>query len=150
MHPPTSFPHLFQPSLILLLLIFSKIYPTTAATYPPCVTTCITNNPPNSWCNGDETGRAEEECVCRGLNGGPMIECIGSCSPDDQWEYAGGLPELCRERLFPDTARATTTPEAETESGSAVEGANETDGAVVGTEIGVGTVVLGFVVQMVL
>ncbi|KAL4924819.1 uncharacterized protein BDV17DRAFT_273619 [Aspergillus undulatus] len=91
-----------MPRIVFLLLTILALSPSISGTkYPPCVETCISNNRSNSWCQGDETGRAREECLCRGLEGRPIIECIQSCSPEDQWDFAGDLPETCRERLFP-------------------------------------------------
>jgi hypothetical protein len=49
-----------------------------------------------------------EECVCRGLDGLPMIECIAQCDPRDQWAFAGGLSGTCRERVFPNATASET------------------------------------------
>ncbi|KAJ0417316.1 hypothetical protein BJY00DRAFT_316092 [Aspergillus carlsbadensis] len=96
--PRTAPTSLYPITTIFLLLM---ITPTLATRYPPCVDTCIATHPSASWCSGEETGRAMEECVCRGLDGRPMIECIAQCDPRDQWAFAGGLPGTCRERVFP-------------------------------------------------
>ncbi|KAL2825727.1 hypothetical protein BDW59DRAFT_161403 [Aspergillus cavernicola] len=102
---------------------------------PPCVESCIASHPSQSWCDGHESGRAFEECVCRGLDGVPMIECIQSCSPEDQGVFAAGLPRVCRERIFPDAALA--------DEDTGVE--SRTDGAVVlgVSGVGIGVGVLG-------
>ncbi|KAL4916435.1 hypothetical protein BDW62DRAFT_106313 [Aspergillus aurantiobrunneus] len=91
------------PLTLLFPVLLALLLPTaTAAAYPSCVETCISTHHGESWCTGDETDRARTKCVCEGLDGAPMIECIQSCDPGDQWEFAGGLPQSCRERLFPE------------------------------------------------
>jgi hypothetical protein len=104
---PTSLNRITLISLLVLLNLM--ITPTLATRYPPCVDTCITTHPSASWCSGEETGRAMEECVCRGLDGLPMIECIAQCDPTDQWAFAGGLSGTCRERVFPNATESEST-----------------------------------------
>ncbi|KAL2816530.1 hypothetical protein BJX63DRAFT_387593 [Aspergillus granulosus] len=92
----------------LIILTILTLFPTQslATSYPRCVSNCISNNPSNSWCNGDETGRAKEECVCRGLDGLSMTRCIAECDPEDQWAFARDLPSTCRERMFPNATES--------------------------------------------
>ncbi|KAL4966906.1 uncharacterized protein BDV14DRAFT_198371 [Aspergillus stella-maris] len=97
--------------LLLLLLLPQSLL---ATNYPPCIQSCITANPSNSWCSGNETGRAQEECLCRGLQGQPIIECIRNCTPSEQWDYAGDISDTCRERLFPE-AREDDDDDADSE-----------------------------------
>ncbi|KAL3428616.1 hypothetical protein BDV09DRAFT_181748 [Aspergillus tetrazonus] len=88
-----------QPLLnFLIILIFSQL----TASFAPCVDQCINNNNSPSWCQGDELGRKGSQCLCRHLDSTPLIECIRNCSPSDQWDFAGGLPQHCRDGLFPD------------------------------------------------
>ncbi|KAL4770535.1 hypothetical protein BDW60DRAFT_76298 [Aspergillus nidulans var. acristatus] len=82
----------------LIILIFSQL----TTSYVPCVDQCINDNNSPSWCQGDELGRKGTQCLCRHLDSTPLIECIRNCSPSDQWDFAGGLPQHCRDGLFPD------------------------------------------------
>ncbi|KAK4167846.1 hypothetical protein QBC43DRAFT_361456 [Cladorrhinum sp. PSN259] len=103
-------------------------------TNPPCIDECMTKNPVSSWCDGDETGAALDECRCSTFLGATsMFTCIKSCSTADQAVLAGNLPELCRNRLLPgitpsttqtSTGSAATTPS--TTSGSSSGGATST------------------------
>ncbi|KAL4876340.1 hypothetical protein BJY04DRAFT_142931 [Aspergillus karnatakaensis] len=86
--------------LHLTSLLLTLTIPALAT--PSCIQSCITNNPSYSWCSGNESDRALTECVCRGLDSGPLLECMRECSPQDQWEYAKDVPENCRERVFPE------------------------------------------------
>lgn len=100
-------------SLLLLTLLASFLQITTTAAdsnYPSCVNTCISSNPSNSsWCQGSETGRTRTECICRGLLGTPMLNCIRDCDPADQWAFADGLPDACLERVFPEAREGDST-----------------------------------------
>ncbi|KAL4735956.1 hypothetical protein BDV11DRAFT_173371 [Aspergillus similis] len=88
-----------QPLLnFLIILIFAQL----TASFVPCVNQCISDNSSPSWCQGDELGRKGTQCLCRHLDSTPLIECIRNCSPSDQWDFAGELPQNCRDELFPD------------------------------------------------
>ena len=97
--------------LIALLASFLPIIAIAAdSNYPFCVNTCISSNPTNSsWCQGSETGRTRTECICRGLLGTPMLNCIRDCDPADQWAFADGLPDACREKVFPEAREGDST-----------------------------------------
>ncbi|KAL4971934.1 hypothetical protein BDW66DRAFT_145177 [Aspergillus desertorum] len=89
-----------RPLLNFLLMIF--VLPRLIfANFNPCVNQCVSDNDSPSWCQGDEIGRKGTQCLCRHLNPTPLIECIRNCSPSDQWDFAGELPQNCREGLFP-------------------------------------------------
>lgn len=87
------------PNFLTLITLLPLIL---AKTFPPCIESCISAHPSHSWCSGHETGRRQEECLCRGLDGHPLIHCVRGCDPADQWDFAGGLSGTCRERLFPE------------------------------------------------
>ncbi|KAL4969943.1 uncharacterized protein BDV14DRAFT_195481 [Aspergillus stella-maris] len=105
---------------ILLTATLSTFLSSTLAqtsTYPPCVDDCITNNPGLSWCNGDETGSALDECACASYTEtDPLITCLRQCTPEEQGEFAGVLPELCRDGLLPDAENVSEDGEDDTPS----------------------------------
>lgn len=81
-----------------------------------------------------------------------MIECIQSCSPEEQWDFARDLSTGCRERVFPNAtaSSSSTSGDEEEESqgvGSTVEVDPGTDGVgVLGVPgVGLGVGVLGAV-----
>ncbi|KAL4861345.1 hypothetical protein BDV12DRAFT_204106 [Aspergillus spectabilis] len=74
----------------------------STASPPPCIQTCITTYRSHSWCDGTETDRTLTECLCRGLDGSSIIDCMRQCSPEDQWEYSSDIPSGCREKVFPE------------------------------------------------
>ncbi|KAL5342183.1 hypothetical protein BJX70DRAFT_338021 [Aspergillus crustosus] len=90
-------------SLFLTVFIFTAL---TTASPPPCIQTCITTHPSHSWCDGTETDRTLTECLCRGLDGSSMLDCMRQCSPEDQWEYSSDIPSGCREKVFPEAVEA--------------------------------------------
>ncbi|KAL4799461.1 hypothetical protein BDV19DRAFT_355170 [Aspergillus venezuelensis] len=116
--------------LVLLIASVLTFLPFTLAqtsSYPPCVRDCITNNPGLSWCDGDETGQALDECTCASYSEtDPLIICLRQCTPSEQGEFAGVLPDLCRDDLLPD---AEDVGEGETagDNGNEVESATSTE-----------------------
>ncbi|KAL4905557.1 hypothetical protein BDW74DRAFT_177926 [Aspergillus multicolor] len=115
---------------LLTAITLSMFLSIATANFTPCVTQCINNTESASWCQGDETGREAVECLCRHLDPSPLIECIRDCSPSDQWEFAGDLPQNCRDDLFPE----------------AVEGESNDAGSVILGKMGHLLLVGGFVV----
>ncbi|KAB8067436.1 hypothetical protein BDV29DRAFT_163367 [Aspergillus leporis] len=86
-------------NFLFTILIFPQLI---SANFTPCVNQCVNDNGSPSWCHGDEIGRKGTQCLCRHLDPTPLIECIRNCSPGDQWDFAGQLPQNCRDGLFPD------------------------------------------------
>ncbi|KAL5042754.1 hypothetical protein BDW71DRAFT_189314 [Aspergillus fruticulosus] len=100
-HLETPYATTMRPLLNLLLTIL--IFPLLiSANFTPCVNQCISDNDSPSWCQGNEIGRKATQCLCRHLDPTPLIECIRNCNASDQWDFAGELPQNCRDDLFPD------------------------------------------------
>ncbi|KAL3471159.1 hypothetical protein BJX99DRAFT_263523 [Aspergillus californicus] len=151
---PSHSTRLFPWLLILSSTLTSTIPTTARRPDESCVETCISNNPTQSWCTGHETGRASEECVCRRLDGIAMIECIQSCSPEDQWDFAGGLSTACRERVFPNATSSSIPTSGVEEGDEGVSSTVEVEADGVGTlrvpGVGVGVGVLWGVMALIL
>ncbi|KAL4946595.1 hypothetical protein BDV06DRAFT_182460 [Aspergillus oleicola] len=135
------------PSVLLFLLLLLLLSPSIcAAEYPPCIQSCITSHRSNSWCSGNETGRAQDECLCRGLDGRPIIECIRDCEPIEQWQFAGDLPGTCRARLFPEAREEDDGDADDDEEDTGSEGGVEAAAGAIGVNIGMVGLVTGLLV----
>ncbi|KIN01361.1 hypothetical protein OIDMADRAFT_29034 [Oidiodendron maius Zn] len=103
----------------LLLLILPAVLSQTTAT-PPCVSTCETTHPALSFCNGDETGQALDDCTCESFENAPdLISCIKACPADQASFFTSQLPQECAGALFPsDSTTSTTTSSGNAETTS--------------------------------
>jgi hypothetical protein len=103
----------------LLLLILPAVLSQTTAT-PPCVSTCETSHPALSFCNGDETGQALDDCTCQSFENAPdLISCIQACPADQASFFISQLPQECAGELFPsDSTTSTTTSSGNAETTS--------------------------------
>ncbi|KAL4804683.1 hypothetical protein BDV18DRAFT_26778 [Aspergillus unguis] len=103
--------------LLSALLFLSMV---AANNYPRCIQQCIDDNPTNSWCDANTTGRTKTECLCRGLTGPGLTRCVNNCSPSDQWAFAGDLPQVCRQRMFPNATEGDSTAEGAVNGGNGI------------------------------
>ena len=93
----------------------------------PCVKACP---PKSSFCDGDETGAALDQCRCASftLTGDPLITCVQQCPVEEQLIFANNLPDLCNSLLFPnlDLDSSTTSSATAVNTVSSASGPQET------------------------
>ncbi len=120
-------------SILLLSTVASVAL--AQADYPPCVRTCIEENPTSSFCTGDETGAARDECTCVTLETSRMVECIRTCPEEEKAVYKGRLPELCADAVIPGVSSTEEDVEGDdpAESGTSVTDAATTTASPTGT-----------------
>lgn len=93
----------------------------------PCADSCGNSHPTASFCNGDETGSALDDCLCQSYLSAPdLIGCIRACPSAQVSAFAAEVPTKCRSTLFPGvnaapagTATTAATTSADETSGSA-------------------------------
>jgi hypothetical protein len=91
------------------LLLLSSPLLALAQNDGACVTSCETTDAISSFCNGDETGAALDQCECQSFEAGaPLINCVKACPADQISAFAAGVPASCRGQLFPGVSVSST------------------------------------------